>query len=436
MYGSYGSFKRLGLSTTSHREPRMTQREWMSAYGTTNNLSRVSAAERQQRRGPLPTTAAQRNSQPHRSDSQAATVAAMVRAANAARQAEAERARNQVAEGRRVGRENDSKENEADGDDDDVQYSSDDEVDDEEAKPVSGIEKEARADRRLQQLRKRHKADQDKERKRREKTRRTRTLRRTQSDIQPAEEQRDGEGEEEKGQASSGPAMSLPSLGGVNVEDVRDRTRLLLREALIKTDKDATEATKAEELERQRKLKQRHSSNYSTRKRQRQEDEDEEADERQSEEEDQYTLLASDIEQCLYEHHSFSHGTAYRQHSRSLLFSLVNNTQLTPALLALTLSPQQLVTLPTTQLASADIAQVRAKEQQEATRDLVLAVGEGTRSSEYVCGGCGGRETEWWLVKEGRDMRKAEVWGGGGDDGTTIILIRCCKCSREWRKEV
>ena len=440
MYGSYGAFKRLGLSTTSHREPRMTQREWMSAYGTTNNLSRVSAAERQQRRGPLPATTAQRNSQPHRSDSQAATVAAMLRAANAARQAEAERARDRPADSASGRREQERKQDDdEDSDEADVQYSSDDDeaaVEESELRPESGIERQARADRRLQQLRKRHKADQEKQRHRREKTRRTRTLRRSQSDIQPAEEKEEGT-EKEQERKGSGAAVSLPSLGGVNVEDVRERTRLLLREALVKTDRDACEESKASELARHKKLQQKHSSSNSTRKRKR-EDEDEEADEQQTDEDeqDQYTLLASDIEQSLYEQHSFSHSTAYRQHSRSLLFSLVNNAQLTPALLTLALSPQQLVTLPTAQLASADIAQLRAKEQQEATRDLVLAVGEGSRTSEYVCGGCGGRDTEWWLVKEGRDMRKAEVWGGGGDDGTTIILIRCCKCSREWRKEV
>ena len=435
MYGSYGAFKRLGLSTTSHREPRMTQREWMSAYGTTNNLSRVSAAERQQRRGPLPATTAQRNSQPHRSDSQAATVAAMVRAANVARQAEAERARHRAAEGLAVPRNNESKQREDEGEDDETQYSTDDEVDDvEEAKPESGIEKQARADRRLQQLRKRHKADQDKERKRREKTRRTRTLRRSQSDIQPAEEKAEHESER-KDRAAGESAVSLPSLAGVDVEDVRERTRLLLREALVKTDRDATEEVRTAELDRHRRLQQQHSSN-TQRKRKRRDDDDAEEKKEEESEEDQYALLASDIEQCLYEHHSFSHSTAYRQHSRSVLFSLVNNTQLTPALLSLALLPQQLVTLPTSRLASADIAQLRAKEQQEAARDAVMAVGEGSRSSEYVCGGCGGRETEWWLVKEARDMRKAEVWGGGGDDGTTIILIRCCKCNREWRKEV
>ena len=435
MYGSHGAFQRLKLSTTSHREPRMSQREWMSLYGTTNNLSRVSAAERQQRRGALPLTTAQLNSRPHRSDSQALTVAAMVRAANAARQAEAERARHSAAEeqsGRRAGEER--KQLEEDGDD--AQYSSADEEEDaaEEARPSSGIERQARADRRVQQLRKRHKAEQDAQRRKREKTRRTRTLTRSQSDIQPAEEEKEvaeAATEERK------PTVALPSLGGANVEDIRERTRLLLREALVKTDTDATEEVKAAETERQRRLQQQHSGSKAH-KRKRQDEEEAEADEARDEEsEDAYSLLASDIEQSLYEQHSFSHGTAYRQHSRSVLFSLVNNAQLTPALLSgVTLSPQQLVALPTAQLASADVAQLRAAEQREATRDLVLGMGEGSKSSEYTCSGCGGRDTEWWLVKEARDIRKADVWGSGGDDGKTIILIRCCKCSHEWRKEV
>ena len=433
MYGSYGAFKRLGLSTTSHREPRMTQREWMSAYGTTNNLSRVSATERQQRRGPLPASTAQRNSQPHRSDSQTATVAAMVRAANVARQAEEERARSRPAEYQTRRRQEERKQDERTGQED-VQYSSDEEADtdEEEARSESGIEKQARADRRLQQLRKRHKADQEKDRKHREKTMRTRTLRRSQSDIQPAEERADGEEVDAKERERGGSVVALPSLGGVKVEDVRERTRLLLREALVKTDRDATEAVKAEEMQRQKRLQQQHSGNNKTRKRKRQNDEEAETSERQAEQkeeesdEDQYTLLASDIEQCLYEHHDFSHGTAYRQHSRSVLFSLVNNSQLTPALLNVTLSPQLLVTLPTAQLASADVAQLRAKEQQEATRGPGTGGGRGYEDKRV----CVWRV--WWagdrVVAGERGTRYAEGRGVGRwrrrwhDDHTDTLL--------------
>jgi len=429
MYGSYGSFKRLGLSTTSHMEPRMSKGEWMSAYGTSNNIRRPTS------QSPTQPTSPQSN-RLQRSESNSAAVSAMVAAARAIRQRNSATSNASPQRPQQISRHpgNNSDIDEA------AEYATDDDIDeDDEIKSESGIEKQARADRRLQQMRKKHKSDKDKLKKKKEKTKRTKTLRRTTSDV---------EIDISTPPSSSSPvnvSLSLPSLGDSVVSDVRERTRLLLREALIKTDPEMKDKVKMEEEKKKLKTEEAKGSTKKKRKREEEESKDsrntkveEEKDDNDhiDDEDDQHTLLASDIEQSLYEHHQFTPSTAYRQHSRNLIFSLINNPSLTLSLLSTQLSPISFVTLPSSSLASSSIKAIRDNEQKEVLRDMVLGGNEGVISDEYVCSGCGNRETEFWILKEARDLRKVEVWGGGGDDASTVILIRCRNCKKEWKKEV
>ena len=423
MYGSYGAFKRLGLSTSSHREPTMTQNEWKAAYATSNNLQQP---RHLLRRPPAPPPV-----RLQRSPSTHAAVSAMVTAARAMRQANAGaagsggRARAQQQHQRA-----DRKEEEEGEDDEDAEFLSDDDVDEDERPPASGVERLARADRRLAELKKRHRAEQEKQAKR-AKTARTRTMKRSTSDVElPSPSSSSSSTDPAHAapeQSDAADDVALPSLGGAAVGDVRERTRLLLREALLKRDPDAPPHPLPSSTS-QRKA-------AATRKRKAGEVAEERAEEGK-EEEDAHTLLASDIEQELFELHQSSPSKAYRQQSRDLVYALVHNAQLAPDLLTLRLLPAQLVALPKEQLASHARASVRLQEKAEMTRDLVLGQAEGARSDEWLCQACGSRQTETFVLKEGRDLRKAEVWGGGGDDVQSVILVRCLQCKREWKKEV
>ena len=342
--------------------------------------------------------------------------------------------------------------------------SDNDDEDDGGSQPVqSGIQREARADRRVQQLRAQHRAEQGRQRRKLEKTRRTRTLRRSTSDVVLT-----AEAAETPPADADAAAVPLPSLGDAAVGDVRQRTRLLLREALITAEQQTR--TAAAETEKEEKQSEQ-SPAQKKRKREEYGEEKQSADasavrsqltgkpagreertaqrkaekgaeselrgeEEEEEEEDEHALLASDIEQHLFEHHRQSASTAYRQHSRSLIFALVHNVSLTASLLSLSLSPLQLITMPSQQLASHQRQQQREQEQQEMRRDLVLKGTEGYRSDEWQCEGCGSRETECWVLKETRDLRKVEVWGGGGDETHSLLLIRCCHCKRDWKREL
>ena len=427
-YGSYGAFKRLGLSTTSHVEPKMSQNEWRSVYGTSNNLDKP----RHLLHRPTPPP------RPRRTESGAATVSAMVAAAHVLR-------RSNAAQGspRRGGRppteeRKEEQTDEAGSDDDGAQFSSDDDADGDERPVESGVERQARAERRVSELRKRHRADQGKHA-RLEKTKRTRTLRRSTSDVElPVTAPVDPLGPSSAASSTSTAATTaaLPTLRGAAVRDVRERTRLLLRDALRKMDPEyAASSAAVSSPSPTSPASGRRQARPAGRKGEEGEKDEEKDEEEEEEEEDAHALLASDIEQELFEHHQSAPSTAYRQHSRDLIFALVNNPRLAPGLLSLGLSPASLVSMQPLQLANHSLAVARAKEKAEMTRDLVLGQAEGVRSDEWLCEGCGGRATETFVLKEGRDLRKAEVWGGGGED-VKILLVRCLNCRREWKKEV
>ena len=418
MYSSYGSFKRLGLSTSSHVEPKMSQSEWMSAYATTNNTRQP----RHLTRRPPPTPP----SRLQRSPSTQAAVASVLRAAQDIRRTATQRG----VRDSQSGVERKEVEERKSDEEDEGEFLTDDDVDEDDARPQGGIERQAKAERRLAELRKRHRVEQS--RGKREKTKRRRTLKRSTSDVEvPILSSADP--------PSTPPItaedVALPTLGGAAVTDIRERTRLLLRDALIKRDPDAIPSI-------------HHSSSSSSRavslasKRRRGEeaevkgDGDEEKDEDDDASADPHALLASDIEQELFELYHSDPSKSYRQHSRDLIFSLVHNPSLTPSLTSLRMSPAELVRLPKEELASHAVATERAKEKEEMSRDLVLGQATGALSDEWTCQGCGGRKTETFVLKEGRDLRKAEVWGGGGDDVQSVILVRCLQCKREWKKEV
>ena len=418
MYSRHGAMKRLGLSTTSHVEPKMTQNEWMAAYGTSNNLRQP----RNLLRRPPPPPASRLS----RTPSSQAALSAMVAAAQSIPRPPFPSPQ------RGPRRREEAKEEE--NSDDEAAFNSDDDLDDDDPRPVGGVEREARADRRLAELRKRHKAEQGKAG-RREKTKRTRTLKRSTSDVEiplpsPASSA-------PSSPTSAAPdAPSLPTLGRAAVGDVRERTRLLLREALLKMDPDADPATASSSSVSTSNPAPAPSASTGRSKKRKAVDEEAGAEEAEDEAEDAHSLLASDIEQELFELHSSSPSKDYRQHSRDLVFSLVHNPSLTPELTSLRLSPGELVRLGKEALANRAVAKAREMEKQEMNRDAVLEAASGARSDEWLCKGCGHRDTETFTLKEGRDLRKAEVWGGGGDDVHSIILVRCMHCKREWKQEV
>ena len=419
MYGSYGAFKRLGLSTSSHVEPKMSQTEWMAAYGTSNNLQQP----RHLLRRPTPSPPARLQ----RTQSSQAAVSAMVTAARAMRQANtagARRGRGARAQRGEERREEEKGEVEEDEEEEgEADFLSDDDVDEDERPPQSGVERLARANRRLVELRKKHKTALERKAKR-AKTARTRTLKRSTSDVElPAPPTPSSTAAPAASTANAADDVALPTLGGAAVSDVRERTRLLLREALIKRDPDAPHPPPSSTAQQKGKTSKKRKA------------EDEKAEDEEGEEE-AHALLASDIELELFELHQSTASKAYRQHSRDLVYALVHNAELAPDLLHLRLLPAELVTLPKEKLASHAVASARAQEKKEMTRDLVLGQAEGARSDEWMCEGCGGRATETFVLKEGRDLRKAEVWGGGGDDVQSVILIRCLQCKREWKKEI
>lgn len=62
------------------------------------------------------------------------------------------------------------------------------------------------------------------------------------------------------------------------------------------------------------------------------------------------------------------------------------------------------------------------------TRRLELE--NGTETEAYRCE-CGGNSCVFVLLSDVRDIRKAEIWGGG--DSECVALVQCRSCGREWR---
>ena len=59
---------------------------------------------------------------------------------------------------------------------------------------------------------------------------------------------------------------------------------------------------------------------------------------------------------------------------------------------------------------------------------------DGVNTEAYVCPQCRTNECKYVMLSDNRDIRKAEIWGGGDEE--CLALIQCQKCQYEWRESV
>lgn len=390
MYGTYGNFRRLGLTTSSHREPKMTQNEWMAAYGTQSNTG-----EKPPRRAAAVNT----QSASRELADRASTVRAMVEAA------QIQRAESLTRRPSRASPDvNDENSDSAD-------YSSDDE-----SRSISLIESSARADRRLLALRKKHRHQQ-------EKSKRATKRREIKEEKKPSKKRKIDEvkiDEEESGEEienSTNKAKSARITPVATTNDPRERIRASIKASLIQS----------------YKLTSNNKENLAN------VDESENSgDHDENDDDDKFGPLSIEIEWELYDYHSSNISARYRQHSRDLAFSLAQNSKIVESLLNNSLTPVTLVAMPITDLAPDSLIAQRAREKQEISNEQIMKNNEGVKSTEYLCPSCKNpnRDCVFYTIREGRDKTsKSEIWGNNSNaNDETVILVRCTNCSYSWTR--
>ena len=145
--------------------------------------------------------------------------------------------------------------------------------------------------------------------------------------------------------------------------------------------------------------------------------------------------LADQIEGYLFVASGRVADSSYRLKLRDLMFNLRGNTPLCMRVLRGTLSPGELVQLDYQSLASSAVAQERealrvANFEASVYRPAARIDAQGV----YRCESCGSEQCSTLVIREERDISKADTWGSKQGAGS-VIEIRCEQCKHVWTKE-
>ncbi|GIM10187.1 hypothetical protein Vretimale_13942 [Volvox reticuliferus] len=134
-------------------------------------------------------------------------------------------------------------------------------------------------------------------------------------------------------------------------------------------------------------------------------------------------------------HHKFIAGQDYKTTARTLVASLKRNSELRRRVLIGAVSPTQLVSMDSRELATQQQREEYAQLQERETRRVTLA-GHGSTAAaaatppEYRCERCGGRTCDY-LDSSRRDIGKCETWGSKDGQGASR-LVTCLGCGHRW----
>ena len=88
-----------------------------------------------------------------------------------------------------------------------------------------------------------------------------------------------------------------------------------------------------------------------------------------------------------------------------------------------------------TELATEAVKAARAAaEERCARRRTRRHFDDGVNTEAYACPMCKNVECRYVMVSGGRDIRKAEIWGGG--ERESLVLVQCLRCQHEFRERV
>lgn len=149
---------------------------------------------------------------------------------------------------------------------------------------------------------------------------------------------------------------------------------------------------------------------------------------------DHLSSLATSIESALLFSCSRVVGAPYRHRARSLVFNLRRNSLLALRLVRGTLTPYALSQLSEDQLATAS---TRAEREANRAADIAASIAKSAAripSRDYRCPACGGVECSTRILREERDIPKADTWGSKQGAGS-VIEIYCDTCQNTWTKE-
>lgn len=144
--------------------------------------------------------------------------------------------------------------------------------------------------------------------------------------------------------------------------------------------------------------------------------------------------LAVEIESLMLVASSSQLGTVYRQRIRSLLFNMRRNPSLTHRLLRGTLTAYQLSRLSEEGLASPETQAERESTKAENLTAAIARAAQRTDTRDYKCHACGGNDCSTRIIREERDISKADTWGSKQGAGS-VIDIQCNQCKHAWTKE-
>ena len=131
-------------------------------------------------------------------------------------------------------------------------------------------------------------------------------------------------------------------------------------------------------------------------------------------------------------------GRAYRATVRRLWANLRGNESLRRAVRCGAIEAETLVRLGPRELATASRRRADAAmvEKLDAARTRALGSTGGTETDAHKCESCDGFDCVYVVLSDRRDVRKAEIWGGGSGGDACVALIACKTCGHEWRAEM
>jgi len=144
--------------------------------------------------------------------------------------------------------------------------------------------------------------------------------------------------------------------------------------------------------------------------------------------------VSAAIELQLLEANGGSPDVGYRQKLRDLVFNMHSNGPLCLRLLRGDLSPSDVVRLDFKELAAADVAAERERIKEDNFNETLFRPAERIDTEDYRCPTCGSQHCSTLVIREERDISKADTWGSKQGAGS-VTEIRCEDCKYVWTKE-
>ena len=147
-----------------------------------------------------------------------------------------------------------------------------------------------------------------------------------------------------------------------------------------------------------------------------------------------FSSLAVEIESMMLLVCGSQLGTAYRQRLRSLLFNMRRNPTLTHRLLRGTLTAYQLSQLSEEELADPQTQAEREALKAENLSAAMSRTAQRMETHDFKCPQCGSNQCSTRVIREERDISKADTWGSKQGAGSVIDIL-CQQCKHTWTKE-